>query len=141
MRVHIRQFMGVMVLGFLMASWAIAGPAPVKQTELGVPVYPEWVEKRKDHQSDPNTGVHFYKYEYFSDDAVERVVSFYEKKMGREAAENKLTGIYTIVGADGVMVNIMGAPEGIPQVDEASGKIIKNWRSLITIMKTETASP
>ncbi|GEM_PF-1828704 len=124
-------------LSFLHAS-TMAEMKPAKQTELGVPVYPGWVEKRKDQSVDPGTGVRMYKYEYFSDDPVNRIVSFYEKQTGRQAAESRVTGIYTITGQDGVMINVLGSSEGIAQMDAKGEKIVKKWRSLITIMKMET---
>ncbi len=111
---------------------------PAKQTELGVPVYPGWVEKRKDQSVDSGTGVRMYKYEYFSDDPVNRIVSFYEKQTGRQAAENKITGIFTITAQDGAMIEVLGSSEGVPQMDAKGEKIIKKWRALITIMKMET---
>ena len=114
---------------------------PTKQIELGVPVYPGWVEKRKDQSMDPGTGVRMYKYEYFSDDPVNRIVSFYEKQIGRQAAENKITGIFTITAQDGAMIEVLGSSEGVPQMDAQGDKIIKKWRALITIMKMETPAP
>ncbi|MCI0527129.1 MAG: hypothetical protein L0Y56_06770 [Nitrospira sp.] len=126
-------------LSFLHVS-TMAEMKPAKQTELGIPVYPGWVEKRKDQSVDSGTGVRMYKYEYFSDDPVNRIVSFYEKQTGRQAAENKATGIYTITGQDGIMINVLGSSEGVPQIDAKGEKIIKKWRALITIMKMEPPS-
>jgi hypothetical protein len=90
---------------------------------------------------DPGTGVRMYKYEYFSDDPVNRIVSFYEKQIGRQAAENKITGIFTITAQDGAMIEVLGSSEGVPQMDAQGDKIIKKWRALITIMKMETPAP
>ncbi len=124
-------------LSFLHTS-TMAEMKPAKQTELGVPVYPGWVEKRKDQSVDSGTGVRMYKYEYFSDDPVNRIVSFYEKQTGKQAAENKITGIFTITAQDGAMIEVLGSSEGVPQMDAKGEKIIKKWRALITIMKMET---
>ncbi len=137
-----RPIIGIVVgsivwLSFLHAS-TMAEMKPAKQTELGVPVYPGWVEKRKDQSVDSGTGVRMYKYEYFSDDPVNRIVSFYEKQTGRQAAENKITGIFTITAQDGAMIEVLGSSEGVPQMDAKGEKIIKKWRALITIMKMET---
>ncbi len=137
-----RPIIGIVVgsivwLSFLHAS-TMAEMKPAKQTELGVPVYPGWVEKRKDQSVDSGTGVRMYKYEYFSDDPVNRIVSFYEKQTGRQAAENKITGIFTITAQDGAMIEVLGSSEGVPQMDAQGEKIIKKWRALITIMKMET---
>ncbi len=129
--------MGIFCLALMLSACAASGGHSAHRAELGVPAYPGWVEKRKDDRGDPKTGVHFYKYEYFSDDPVDRIVTFYEKKTGREAAKNQMTGIFTITGRDGLMINVMGSDEGVPQVDQASQKVVKKWRSLITIMKSE----
>ena len=129
----------IVLLSFLQAS-TMAGMKPAKQTELGVPVYPGWTEKRKDQSVDSGTGVRMYKYEYFSDDPVNRIVSFYEKQTGRQAAENKITRIFTITAQDGAMIEVLGSSEGVPQMDDKGEKIIKKWRALIKIMKMETPS-
>lgn len=136
--IHI-GLLGLFFLVFAVSGCTKSGIKTAMHTELGVPAYPGWMEKRKDERGDPTTGVYWYKYEYYSDDPAERIVSYYEDQTGREAARNPVTGIYTITGREGVMINVVGSEEGVPQMDRANQKLVKKWRSLITIMKTEQA--
>lgn len=122
---------------FLLPGSGLAENSVATQTELGVPVYPGSEVKRKDDLEDPNTGAHWYKYEYFSDDVADKVIAFYERHTGKKAFENQNTQIFTINAPDGVMINVFSPSYGIPQKIAGGEKVIKTWKTLITVMKVE----
>lgn len=110
---------------------------PVKEKVLGAPVYPGWTLNRKDDLVDKESGAHWYQNQYFSDDSVGKIVSFYEKQTGKKAFETKSTHTWAITTSEGVVINILAPPEGVEQRDDSNEEVIKVWKSLISIIKVE----
>ncbi len=129
----------ILLLGLsLLSPHVYLAKAGTKEsTELGAPVYPGWILKRKDELVDAKIGVAIYKNEFFSNDSKEDIVNFYEEKTKRKGFNSQETGIYVITTQGGTQINIFSPEKGIPQVHTTKKQIIKTWQTLITIMKTD----
>ena len=138
-----RNFSGITILlsatllFFVQARPSFSDVIPMKDTVLGAPVYPGWTLNRKDDLVDKKSGAHWFQNQYFSDDPAEKVVAFYEQQTGKKAFETKDTCTFAITTSDGVVINIMGPPQGVEQRDETNQIVLKTWKSLISIIKIE----
>ncbi|HEX9757120.1 MAG TPA: hypothetical protein VGB26_04880 [Nitrospiria bacterium] len=108
-----------------------------QETILGAPIYPGWTLNRKDDLKDKNSGAHWFQNQYFSDDTAEKIVGYYETSTGKKGYLAESTHTYAITTSDGVVINIMGPPQGVEQRDHTNTKVLKIWKTLISIIKVE----
>jgi len=141
MNKNIFSILGILVGGvcllFFQPSLGFSEGVPGQETVLGAPVYPGWTLNRKDDLKDQNSGAHWFQNQYFSDDTAEKIVGFYEKETGKKGFLAPSTYTYAVTTADGVVINIMGPPQGIEQRDQTNTKVLKIWKTLISIIKVE----
>jgi hypothetical protein len=125
----------------LLAVCSLATAAPTEraqQTALGLPAYPGWTVHRLDDKADGSGKIHVYQYQYFSNDPAQKIVQFYEQRIGATASFMEATSTYTVNAPDGAMVQIMAPPDGVPQTDDEGASTGKTWASLITIIRFQT---
>lgn len=114
---------------------AAASSVPTKGTTLGVPSYPGWAVHRLDDKADDEGKTHVYQYQYYSDDPAQKIVQFYEDRIGGEASFAEPTHTYTINASGGAVIQITAPPEGVPQIDGSGEPTGKTWKALITIIR------
>lgn len=120
------------------ASHGIAASKPIaKRTTLGVPSYPGWTLHRLDDKADASGAAHLYQHQFYSNDAAQDIVIFYEKHLGADASFLEATHTHTINGPDGVMILITAPPDGVPQITDDGEPTGTVWTSLITILRSE----
>jgi len=123
----------------LSAGTAAAAPKDgAEQTALGLPAYPGWTVHRLDDKADGSGKIHLYQYQYFSNDPAQKIVQFYEQRIGATASFMEATSTYTVNAPDGAMVQITAPPDGVSQPDDEGASTGKTWASLITIIRFQT---
>lgn len=116
------------------AAWAGQDP------QLPVPAYPGWTMRQVDQRTDAS-GTHGVLFQYVSNDPADKIVRFYEKATSREAVFSKVSSMYTVYGSDGTMISVIGPHDGVPEMDQAGEKVVRVWKSMITIVRFQAAAP
>lgn len=116
------------------ASWA--GQAP----QLPVPAYPGWTLRQVDQRTDTEAGTQGILFQYVSDDPADKIVKFYENATNREAVFSKVSAMYTVYGADGTTISVIGPLDGVPELDQAGEKVIRVWKSMVTIVRFQAVA-
>jgi hypothetical protein len=122
----------------------LAGKAisPTSQSyDLSVPAYPGWILRQMDRKKDRTRHTEATLYQYVSDDPADKIVDFYEDATARQAVFSSVSATYTIYTADGTMINVLSPKEGVPQLDSASERIVRTWKSMVTIIRFQSVTP
>ena len=141
MKKKVFSMLGIMLGGLslliIQSPLGFSDSALGQEMVLGAPVYPGWTLNRKDDLKDKNSGAHWFQNQYFSDDSADQIVAFYEKKTGKKGYLAESTHTYAVTTADGVVINIMGPPQGVEQRDASNEKVLKIWKTLISIIRVD----
>ena len=131
--------LGIVVITLGIVLNASIGLTASKQdaepTTLGVPSYPAWIVHRLDDRVDSSGKTHLYQYQYYSDDAAQEIVRFYEERIGATAVLMKETYTYTVNAPNGATIQITEPPDGVPQTDDEGNPTGKTRAALITIIR------
>lgn len=136
-RVHVAAIAIIVVCA---ARQAAADPTSADFQHLGVKTYPNAVLRNSDHRTDTGSATEGTLYQWVSNDSAQDVVAFYERSTGATASFMKMSSTYTLYTPEGTMINVVGPKDGIPELD-AEGRLVKTWKSLITIMRFERIEP
>lgn len=109
----------------------------VNRTTLGVPSYPGWTIHRLDDKADAPGATRLYQYQYYSNDAAQDIVRFYEERLSAGASFAEATHTHTINAPDGVIILITAPPDGVPQTTDDGVPTGTIWTALITILRSE----
>lgn len=115
-------------------AWAGQDP------QLPVPAYPGWTLRQIDQRTD-TAGTQGVLFQYVSNDPADKIVQFYEKATGRDAVHSKVSAMYTVYGPDDTMISVIGPGDGVPELDQAGEKVVKVWKSMITIVRFQAVTP
>jgi len=145
MNVVLRTLCPIVLFGWmasLLLSLAASTASQASQDhDLPVPAYPGWILRQVDHKTDPTHKTAGALYQYVSDDPANKIVRFYENATARQAVFSSVSATYTFYTADGMMINVLSPKEGVPELNPATEHVVRTWRSMVTIIRFQSATP